>query len=84
MCFPNYLNLTHRLRSFENWPHKNKNNLLPVEMSNAGFFYTGQGDLVACHRCGIGVENWGHMDAPANVHRRLKERCACCTPTSDS
>jgi len=40
-----------------NWPHHHPN-LLPSEMSKAGFFWLCQGDRVKCYYCDDGLSRW--------------------------
>ena len=62
-----------RLNSFSNWP--NSTGVDPAELARAGFYYTGQGDLVKCFCCGIGVHSWCPLDDPEDEHHIHSANC---------
>lgn len=55
-----------RLRTFKEWPINLK--MKPIELSDAGFFYTGVGDRVQCFSCGGGLKNWENDDVAWEQH----------------
>lgn len=62
-----------RLKSFHNWPLNGQ--LTPQELANAGFYYTGVGDQVACFCCGGKLKNWEPTDRAWSEHRRHFPKC---------
>ncbi|XP_005530065.2 PREDICTED: E3 ubiquitin-protein ligase XIAP isoform X1 [Pseudopodoces humilis] len=62
-----------RLKSFHNWPLSGQ--LTPQELANAGFYYTGVGDQVACFCCGGKLKNWEPTDRAWSEHRRHFPKC---------
>jgi E3 ubiquitin-protein ligase XIAP len=47
----------------------------PKELSDAGFFYTGKGDRVACFSCGGGLKDWEEKDIPWEQHGMWYGKC---------
>ncbi|NXL97637.1 XIAP ligase, partial [Tyrannus savana] len=62
-----------RLKSFHNWPLNDQ--LTPKELANAGFYYTGLGDQVACFCCGGKLKNWEPTDRAWSEHKRHFPKC---------
>ncbi|NWI59636.1 XIAP ligase, partial [Calyptomena viridis] len=62
-----------RLKSFHNWPLNGQ--LTPKELANAGFYYTGVGDQVACFCCGGKLKNWEPSDRAWSEHKRHFPKC---------
>ena len=62
-----------RLASFGNMP--SSSSLSASVASKAGLYYTGVGDTVACHSCGLRLNRWESGVNPMNVHRRLSPGC---------
>ncbi|XP_068008201.1 E3 ubiquitin-protein ligase XIAP isoform X3 [Melanerpes formicivorus] len=62
-----------RLNSFHNWPLNSQ--LTPEELANAGFYYTGVGDEVACFCCGGKLEQWEPNDIAWSEHKRHFPKC---------
>ncbi|NXK90332.1 XIAP ligase, partial [Formicarius rufipectus] len=62
-----------RLKSFHNWPLNVQ--LTPKELANAGFYYTGVGDQVACFCCGGKLKNWEPSDRAWSEHKRHFPKC---------
>ncbi|NWY48746.1 XIAP ligase, partial [Sylvia atricapilla] len=62
-----------RLKSFHNWPLNGQ--LTPQELANAGFYYTGVGDQVACFCCGGKLKNWEPSDRAWSEHKRHFPKC---------
>jgi Inhibitor of Apoptosis domain len=75
LSFPNYKDLSVRRESFDTsrWPHTHF--LAPARMAKCGLFFTGQGDLVACYNCGIGIHKWEKNDVPEDAHARYSHNC---------
>lgn len=58
--YPDFKLLSQRMKSFETWPVGIKQR--PQELAEAGFFYSGQSDLVMCFACGIYLCKWEPTD----------------------
>ena len=73
--YPQYQLYEHRLSSFidRSWPislHQNE-----VTMANAGFFYSGYGDIVICAFCGLYLHRWLPNDEPITEHKKFNRNC---------
>ncbi|XP_056006560.1 baculoviral IAP repeat-containing protein 7-like [Ostrea edulis] len=64
---------TDRLSTFTYWPSQIAQR--PVEMSSAGFYYTGVGDRVRCAFCGGELGKWESTDIPFHEHLRWFPDC---------
>ncbi|NXB54324.1 BIR7B protein, partial [Leucopsar rothschildi] len=62
-----------RLSTFENWPQNSS--VHPEQLARAGFFYTGQGDMVRCFYCDGGVRSWSFGDDPWREHAKWYPEC---------
>ncbi|NXL57009.1 XIAP ligase, partial [Chordeiles acutipennis] len=62
-----------RLKSFHNWPLDGQ--LTPKDLANAGFYYTGVGDQVACFCCGGKLNKWEPSDRAWSEHKRHFPKC---------
>ncbi|XP_053384545.1 uncharacterized protein LOC123537259 [Mercenaria mercenaria] len=69
---PNYSHYAERLMSFTEWKHRSPQ---PETLSQAGFFFTKQGDLVRCFQCGIGLKDFSLDDDPLLEHVRHSRQC---------
>ncbi|EDW40134.1 GL25100 [Drosophila persimilis] len=70
---PEYAVESTRLRSFEEWPRNLKQK--PMQLAEAGFFYTGVGDRVRCFSCGGGLKDWDDNDEPWEQHALWLSQC---------
>jgi baculoviral IAP repeat-containing protein 7/8 len=70
---PEYQLPNKRLRTFEMWPLSLKQK--PVELVEAGFFYTGMADRVICFCCGVGLGKWEETDSPWLEHVKHGQAC---------
>jgi len=61
-----------RLKSFHIWPHSWKKS---EEFAAAGFFYTGESDIVKCFECGDELWKWKVEDDPMVDHQRWFGKC---------
>ncbi|KAG5308357.1 DIAP1 inhibitor, partial [Acromyrmex insinuator] len=61
-----------RLKSFHIWPHSWKKS---EEFAAAGFFYTGESDIVKCFECGEELWKWKVEDDPMVDHQRWFGKC---------
>lgn len=64
--FMEYILEADRLKSFKTWPKQMKQK--PIELSDAGFFYTHSSDRVICFCCGGGLNHWEKEDDPWEQH----------------
>ncbi|KAG5900547.1 hypothetical protein JTB14_022854 [Gonioctena quinquepunctata] len=62
-----------RLATFENWPKSIKQR--PVDLAEAGFYYTGVGDQTLCFYCGGGLKDWVESDDPWEQHALWFSKC---------
>ncbi|NWQ81498.1 BIR7B protein, partial [Columbina picui] len=62
-----------RLSTFRNWPQYS--DMHPEQLARAGFFYTGQGDVVRCFCCDGAVRNWSLRDDPWREHAKWYPQC---------
>lgn len=72
-AFPEYRLESKRRESFKNYPkifyEKSK------KMSDAGFFYSGEGDRVSCFHCAGGLKDWCEDDDPWENHAMWYGNC---------
>lgn len=61
-----------RLESFENWPVPY---MKPDKLAAAGFYYTGELDIVKCFECGTETYKWQEGDEPMVDHKRQSPTC---------
>ncbi|XP_058067035.1 death-associated inhibitor of apoptosis 1 [Anopheles bellator] len=71
--YPNYAIEADRLKSFADWPTSMYQK--PQQLSDAGFFYTGNGDRVKCFSCGGGLKDWEQGDEPWEQHGIWYSNC---------
>ncbi|XP_053396575.1 baculoviral IAP repeat-containing protein 8-like [Mercenaria mercenaria] len=69
---PEYTDYSQRLRSYARWTLRNPDS---VRLSEAGFFFTNQYDLVRCFQCGIGLKDFSEGDNPLMEHVRHSPNC---------
>ncbi|NXP11045.1 BIR7B protein, partial [Thinocorus orbignyianus] len=62
-----------RLSTFQNWPQYA--NMHPERLARAGFFYTGQDDVVRCFYCDGQVRNWSFREDPWREHAKWYPGC---------
>ncbi|XP_063405365.1 uncharacterized protein LOC134688515 isoform X2 [Mytilus trossulus] len=55
--YKEFESLESRKASFYGWPHLS-NQSFTLELAEAGFFYTGNGDIVRCFSCGGCLQHW--------------------------
>lgn len=68
-----YCNISKRIASFKKWPIQMKQKSL--EMAQAGYIYSGKGDLCYCYQCGIGNFNWEYIDHIWKEHKKASPHC---------
>ncbi|NXH50956.1 BIR7B protein, partial [Dicaeum eximium] len=71
--YPEMVTEEMRLSTFENWPQNS--HIHPEQLARAGFFYTGQGDVVRCFYCDGGVRSWSFGDDPWREHAKWYPEC---------
>lgn len=72
--YPMYRLAEVRLKTFDTWPKSLKQR--PEQLVSAGFFYSGQSDLVVCYSCGLYLFEWETDDDPWEEHKKLtKKEC---------
>ncbi|KAM4762692.1 baculoviral IAP repeat-containing protein 7 isoform 2-T2 [Cyanocitta cristata] len=71
--YPEMVTEEMRLSTFENWPQNS--HMHPEQLARAGFFYTGQGDVVRCFYCDGGVRSWSFGDDPWREHAKWYPEC---------
>ena len=71
--YPQYETLTARKSSYDKWQfgHKQSSDVL----SNAGYFYTGEQDIVRCFCCDLGLAEWDAKDNAWREHARHNPKC---------
>ncbi|XP_068006491.1 baculoviral IAP repeat-containing protein 7 [Melanerpes formicivorus] len=62
-----------RLSTFQNWPQYT--DMPPEQLARAGFYYTGQDDVVRCFHCDGGVRSWSFGDDPWREHAKWYPEC---------
>ncbi|XP_058123219.1 death-associated inhibitor of apoptosis 1-like [Anopheles coustani] len=71
--YPSYVQLEQRLKTFNDWPIALPQK--PEQLVEAGFFYTGKSDQVACFSCGGQLKGWVPGDDPWEEHAKYYEDC---------
>ncbi|NXV40950.1 BIR7B protein, partial [Uria aalge] len=71
--YPEMVTEEMRLSTFRNWPRYT--DMRPEQLARAGFFYTGQDDVVRCFYCDGGVRNWSFSDDPWTEHAKWYPGC---------
>ena len=70
---PEMKNFYARMLTYARWPLQMRQR--PRELTQAGFYYTGNHDAVTCYCCGLQVYRWKKNDDPVMEHYRLSPRC---------
>lgn len=63
---------TARRSSFRNWP---VSFIDPVSLAAAGFYYTGNLDVVRCFECQLEANHWSKGDIPIQIHEMRSPEC---------
>ncbi|NWI90588.1 BIR7B protein, partial [Pitta sordida] len=71
--YPEMVTEEMRLSSFQNWPQSS--HMHPEQLARAGFFYTGEGDVVRCFYCDGGLRSWSFGDDPWREHAKWYPEC---------
>lgn len=72
-AYPEYVLESERLRSFHDWPTQLKQK--PVQLTVAGFFYSGLADRVICFSCGGCLRQWEEHDDVWVEHAYFYNEC---------
>jgi hypothetical protein len=72
-----YIKCNTRLTTFLNWTFKNDitENITPISLAQAGFYYLGRKDEVCCFDCNIVLGKWNPEDIPIDEHYKLSPEC---------
>ncbi|XP_071956264.1 baculoviral IAP repeat-containing protein 7-like [Antedon mediterranea] len=62
-----------RLATYKNWPNKSPMN--PTTLAKAGFFYSGNKDMVECFSCNGKIQEWEFGDSAIGEHKRFFPKC---------
>ena len=73
MAINPYHNEWNRLQSYVNWPVTAE--AYPSSLSRAGFYYTGDADIVRCFCCAVRLGHWLRTDLPLQEHTRHSPAC---------
>lgn len=68
-----FMTLETRLESFSDWPVGMHTR--PEDLAEAGFYYSGRGDIVFCFVCGLKVNQWKIFDDPFVKHAKFSRNC---------
>ncbi|XP_063402280.1 baculoviral IAP repeat-containing protein 7-B-like [Mytilus trossulus] len=71
--YPQYAFLEVRLKTYDKWKFGEKQ--IPWNLSESGYFYTGEGDIVRCFCCDLGLAEWDVSDDPWTEHSRHSPKC---------
>ncbi|XP_045189649.1 baculoviral IAP repeat-containing protein 7-like [Mercenaria mercenaria] len=73
--YPDNASLVNRMSTFQYrlWDVNNKPDIRTL--TEYGFFYTGNGDLVRCFQCGIGLKDWVKDDDVLAEHIKYSSDC---------
>lgn len=64
-----------RRNTFHGFPAVRDRDRLVRELVKHGFFFVGQGDIVICFSCGLGLHRWQPEDDPRLVHMHWSPDC---------
>ncbi|VDI00830.1 Hypothetical predicted protein [Mytilus galloprovincialis] len=70
---PAFDDVLSRLATFDGWREDIEQT--PEDLADAGFFSTGEDDIVRCHYCDGGLRNWESGDIPWEEHARWFPHC---------
>lgn len=70
-----YCLASERIKTFIGWSSGNNLTLTPQKLCDAGFFYTGVADKVACYNCHLVLTDWAPEDDPLKLHEKYSSRC---------
>ena len=71
--YPQYIHNTDRRKSFGNWGYEHQQSA--SSLFSAGFFYTGEEDIVRCFYCNLGLSEFKIMCIPWQEHARYRPKC---------
>ena len=70
--YPDFATLQNRIETFQDWKNENVN---PLDLARAGFFYVGDRDIVSCYFCDLLVCDWEKGDDPLLDHAKNSQSC---------
>lgn len=70
--YPDFTTLQNRIKTFEDW---NNENIDPLDLARAGFFYIGDKDIVSCYFCDLLACDWEKDDNPLLDHVKNSPSC---------
>ena len=72
-----YVTCMSRLKSFLKWQFKNEIMVFytPITLAQAGFYYTGEKDMVKCFNCNVQLGDWNDGDIPMDEHKKHSPHC---------
>ncbi|XP_065213437.1 E3 ubiquitin-protein ligase XIAP-like [Planococcus citri] len=73
-CHDNYKRVEQRMQSFKNWPIPRMKR--PEDLAAAGFFYSGEDDLVFCFHCNGELYNLKTTEVMSEEHAKWYPSCA--------
>ncbi|XP_067928989.1 uncharacterized protein [Watersipora subatra] len=68
-----YVSFSRRRSTFNRWPESSPKS--PEALAEAGFYYTGFGDVVRCFFCSGTLKEWNREDEPWRMHARWFPSC---------
>ncbi|XP_063405194.1 uncharacterized protein LOC134688419 [Mytilus trossulus] len=71
--YPQFHRVKSRLQTYTSWKYSSKQR--PILLAEAGYFYTGEADIVRCFCCDLGLAEWDVQDDPWVEHARHNCRC---------
>ncbi|VDI42650.1 Hypothetical predicted protein [Mytilus galloprovincialis] len=71
--YPQFKRFKSRLQTYTSWKYSSKQR--PILLAEAGYFYTGEADIVRCFCCDLGLAEWDAQDDPWVEHARHNCRC---------
>lgn len=71
--FRRYKRYDHRLQTFKKWPIGI--GISAQSLTDAGFYYTGKGDICRCYACGATVSQCKDIEEYCARHKELQEDC---------
>lgn len=71
--------LSVRRQTYMLWPGWVPRSVDPVQLADAGLYFTGEEDSVRCYSCRETFSGWNDRDVPLDVHRRRSPTCPVVT-----
>ena len=71
--YAEFASFSDRIKTFSIWPKQL--NPKPMELAEAGFFYTGKSDETVCFYCGLHLYHWKSTDNAKIEHKKFRSGC---------